>query len=169
MGFYHRVGRGETVPTIASTYGVPVETVWSDPRDWELRQQGRTRETLAEGDSVYIPVDNPAGTVETAEGGSPARTGRSHVFSAPQLQEIVIQWLDHLGRPATGRTYALDYGGHCYDPAGAIGDDGIIRLQLPLRVRNLTVHLDAPAPVEGRARCSIEELRTSTRYRNPCR
>lgn len=160
-GSYHRVARGETLQRIATAYSVPggAERIWSDPRNSVLRrEQGRTRDTLAEGDLVYIPVVDPAGTVEVGDGGSPVRTGRSHQFTSPQTQEVVIQWLDHLGRPATGRSYALDYGGHCHEPAGDTGDDGIIRLELPLRVRNVTVNLTAPSPTGGRAQGSIDEF-----------
>jgi len=53
--FDHEVEEGESVSQLSERFGIPTQTIWSDPANQELSSHTRTSYVLNPGDKLHIP------------------------------------------------------------------------------------------------------------------
>jgi hypothetical protein len=129
MSHVHLVSGYETVRRIAALYGVDWSAIWNDGRNAELRRV-RTPDHLREGDRVWVPGAGHAPIIEIGTEPVPLRTGRSHVLSAPQMHDLVVQFRDEADEPMGGWECTVAY------PGGSLttsfGGAGTLRCRVPI-------------------------------------
>ncbi len=113
----HILQPGETLAGLAYQHGLLPETVWNHPENAALRQARKAAQSIAAGDSVFIP-DRTAKAVSVS-------TGRQHVFryrAARVPYRLTLQNPD--GSPRAGAEYTLLVDGEHFegrlDASGAL-------------------------------------------------
>ncbi len=125
----HSVKQGDTLISIAAEQGFPSwETIWMDPGNAALREQGRDPQVLAVGDTIVIP-EKKTKVVHLA-------TDKKHTFVIPSVKAFVrLALKDNEGRPCANKRYQLDVAGKL--KAGTTDSGGVVELRVD------------PKPVDG--------------------
>lgn len=147
----HTVALGETIRSIAYSYGIPDwRSVYQHFRNADLRRRRPDPDILHPGDHVWLEQpEEPA----TPYPGAPVtcRTGATYTFLAPPLVPIEVRMIDRLGEPHADRRFELVAGGNT--TAGTTDSEGAVRASVPLDVRSaqlrVWIHDDDPDDEPG--------------------
>jgi len=126
----HRVQQGETVSSIAATYGITdwESAVWNAGENAALQQQRVNPNTLEPGDQVFIP--------ELREKQEERPTDEWHDFHVVRNRRFLrIKLRDEEGKPLAGKTYELvaqsSFRGTFTQQGTATDADGMLEEQIP--------------------------------------
>lgn len=103
MAQLHRVQTGECIESIALNYGFFPDTLWSHPRNQDLRRRRGNPHVLAPGDTLFIP-DKRTRWV-------PVRTGALHTFRRRGVPAMFRLRLAEGGEPRAEVPYTLSFDG----------------------------------------------------------
>lgn len=128
----HVVSAGEGLSEIAERHGLFWQTIWNHPDNAALRDAGRQPEVLMPGDRVAIPARRVRS--ETCE------TGQIHRFRRKGIPaKVVVNALDHAGRPLVGKRYELVVGPQTH--TGMTGDGGRIEAWIAASARTAVLRI----------------------------
>lgn len=147
----HTVALGETIRTIAFSYGIPDwRSIYEHSRNAELRRERPNPDVLHPGDQLWLELPEEPATPYSGVAMS-CRTGRAYRFLAPPLVPLEIRVVDRLGEPHANRRFELVAGGRT--TAGTSDDDGRVTASVPLDVRQaelrVWIHDDDPEDQPG--------------------
>jgi hypothetical protein len=118
------IAQGDSLATLASSYGFDADSTWKDPANDGLRAQRSDPNALAPCDVLYIP--NPAPPTYHS-----LTSGTTNQFtSTPASLFAAIKCLDEAGQPIAGRAYVIE--GLSSPLQGTTDDGGVATLELPI-------------------------------------
>jgi hypothetical protein len=124
------VMQGDTVASIVTPMGADPDTVWSDPKNDDLRAQRPDPAVLCPGDLLYVPDDPP-----------PSHTmavGSTNDFASPPATQTVKLVLG-ADQPLANAAYVVHGLGD--DIPGTTAGDGSLSVDVPIGVDTFTLEL----------------------------
>lgn len=124
-GFIHTASSGESVTSIAESYGFFWQTVWDHDKNAELKQKRKTPNVIAPGDEVFIP---PKQKKEESRA-----TEAKHTFKRKGVPAMLRIQLLELDEPRANEPYILEIDGQLI--SGETDGDGIIEQPISPKAR----------------------------------
>jgi hypothetical protein len=124
------VQQGDTVASVVVPMGADPDTVWSDPKNDDLRAQRSDPAVLCPGDILYVPDDGPPS--------HPMAVGATNSFSTPGATQTVKLVLGP-DAPLANAAYVVHGLGD--DIPGTTGGDGSLSVDVPIGMDTFTLEL----------------------------
>lgn len=141
-----QVRQGETTEQLAASYRHFWKTVWTHPRNADLRARRKKPNVLREGDELFIPPRR--------QRDESCATTREHVFRVRGIpSKLTVRCLDLLGRPRAGEPYSVT--GPGLDVCGTVDRDGWVRVSISPELTHATLVVGVPESTS----CETWELR----------
>ena len=129
----HVVKQGESISTIAQSYGLLPGKIWNDTANDGIRQNNGDPNILEPGDRVFIPdISTKSEDVQADARATFLRKGIPDMLS--------LKFVDMNNEPRSGLVYKLDFGSKSYD--GTTDSDGLIEHPLPPKVNQAKLFID---------------------------
>ena len=127
----HTVRSGDCVYSLAARYGSTPDSIWSHPRNAELRSRGRDLALLYPGDVLYIP--------DAEERTAACATGQRHRFVRKLATSKLQLRLLRNGKPRAAQAYSLVVDGQHF--SGQTDASGFVRHDIPPQAQSARLTL----------------------------
>lgn len=129
----YQVQKGDAIEAIAEAHGFRSwEAIWNHPNNADLRQQRKSPQILAPGDTLHIPAKEPKEFK--------CQTNRVHTFVLRVPKRVIQQqFLDDEGEPHVGARYELDVEGQKL--SGMTNGKGQLHAELPMEAKAATLKI----------------------------
>lgn len=132
----HTIRQGDTVMSLSTRYGVPVDKIWDHPDNQTLREGNRKPGILSPGDVITIPEIEPK-TVD-------AETEQRHrIRCQSKTTWLKVRFLKNLqnDEPFANEPYVLRVAGDFQE--GSLDSDGRLEVRVPADAEEALVILGA--------------------------
>ena len=132
---WHLVDDGDCVASIAEEHGLPVDAIWDDPANADLKAKRDSKNVLAKGDAVFLPE-------RTVSARSLAGDQRHRFRMKSALIDFRVKLAQEDG-PLAALPYRLEVEGKFYPPTGdaQTDGDGFVAQKVPATAKKGTLVL----------------------------
>lgn len=130
------IRQGDFITKLAARFGFDAGTVWSDPKNADLKKIRSSPEVLCPGDVLYIPEPKPKFL--------PVVVGAVNTFTGTVPTATVRLKLQHEGKPLANVACRLEGAGQAEPLELTTGGDGSLTFCVPVHCDTALVVIDDP-------------------------